>query len=199
MESLVTSTTLVARLRNLEDQEAWSEFVNLYGPMVYRLARRRQLGREAADALVQSFLVRAVEALPKFAYTRQRGRFRSWVLTVALNEIRQAKRSDAARRRAADKYEQVLAQKDQPDDELQRWWEQEEAKRIVHLAMARLKSDVAQEKFDVFHLVAFEGAAVDAVAQQFGLTKPRVAVIKYRMLERLRKIVKEIEEQWDEG
>lgn len=198
MESLVTSSTLVCRLRNLQDQEAWSEFVHLYGPMVYRLARRRKLDREAADAVVQSFLVRAVEALPKFVYLRGRGRFRSWVLTVALNEIRQDKRGDGARQRATERYEQVVAQQEHGDDELTCWWEQEERRRILQLALAQLKSDSPSEKFAVFHLVTFQDVPVEQAAQQYGLTKPRIAVIKYRMLERLRKIVKEIEEQWDE-
>ena len=34
-----TRQSLVLRLRNLDDQAAWAEFVGIYEPLIYQLAR----------------------------------------------------------------------------------------------------------------------------------------------------------------
>ena len=38
-----TSLSLIARLQELGDEASWAEFLRIYQPVVYRLARRRGL------------------------------------------------------------------------------------------------------------------------------------------------------------
>jgi hypothetical protein len=47
-ESPTTRLTLLARLRDLRDAGAWGEFMEIYAPLVYGLARRH--GIQDADA-----------------------------------------------------------------------------------------------------------------------------------------------------
>jgi hypothetical protein len=42
-EPPLTRVTLLTRLKDGRDAEAWREFVHLYGPVVYRFARTRGL------------------------------------------------------------------------------------------------------------------------------------------------------------
>lgn len=44
-----TRATLLARLKNRSDAEAWSQFQKLYAPLLYRYARGRGLSREDAE------------------------------------------------------------------------------------------------------------------------------------------------------
>ena len=55
-----TRPSLLLRLRNPQDEQAWREFLELYEPLIERLARRRGLQHADARELVQEVLV-AVE------------------------------------------------------------------------------------------------------------------------------------------
>lgn len=86
-----TSVTLLDRLRQPRDEDAWKRFVDLYTPLLYHWARR--LGLREADAveLVQDVFALLVEKLPQFAYDRN-GSFRAWLRTVLLNRWRERQR-----------------------------------------------------------------------------------------------------------
>ncbi len=42
-----TRSTLIAQVRSPENREAWAQFVTLYRPVIYRMARKR--GMQDAD------------------------------------------------------------------------------------------------------------------------------------------------------
>ena len=54
-ESPTTSFSLLARIRDLGDGAAWAEFVEVYAPLVYGLARKRQ-PQGSGDTDVQQVL-----------------------------------------------------------------------------------------------------------------------------------------------
>src|SRR5260370_5851409 len=84
-ESPQTRLSLLERLRDAGDTQAWEEFVDLYAPLVYRLGRRCGLQDADAADLTQEALGVAASALPKFRYDAERGTFRGWLLAVARN------------------------------------------------------------------------------------------------------------------
>jgi DNA-directed RNA polymerase specialized sigma24 family protein len=79
-----TRVTLLARLGNPHDREAWEEFVALYGPCIFNFARRRLPQEEDAADVLQEVL----SAVLKGTYQRPKGRFQKWLLTIVLNENR---------------------------------------------------------------------------------------------------------------
>src|SRR4051812_24054851 len=79
-----TRLTLLERLRDPQDQSAWTEFVSLYGPLLFRFARRRlNQDEDAADVLQE-----VLGAVLGGKYERPRGRFQKWLVTILLNKIR---------------------------------------------------------------------------------------------------------------
>jgi DNA-directed RNA polymerase specialized sigma24 family protein len=48
-----TRPSLLVRLCDLSDERAWSEFTEIYGPLVHRCGRRRGLQEADAQDLVQ--------------------------------------------------------------------------------------------------------------------------------------------------
>ena len=78
-----THVTLLAQLRqDPSDQAGWDEFVDRYGPHIYRWCRQWKL--QDADALdvTQDILVKLAQKLRAFAYDPSRS-FRGWLKTVA--------------------------------------------------------------------------------------------------------------------
>ena len=68
-----TRMTLLERLRDRQDQHAWVEFIDLYGPVVFNFARRRlPQDEDAADVMQEVF-----RAVMGGSYQRPKGRFRN--------------------------------------------------------------------------------------------------------------------------
>ena len=68
---LTTSPTLLNRLRQPSEPEAWARFVNLYTPLLLSWAGRQGFQEADARDLVQEVLVKLVRALP--TYERREG------------------------------------------------------------------------------------------------------------------------------
>jgi len=79
-----TSPSLLERVRQRSDGEAWGRFVALYTPLLFFWARKCGLQEEDAADLTQEVFAALVEKLPAFTYDPHRS-FRSWLRTVTLN------------------------------------------------------------------------------------------------------------------
>src|SRR5437016_1274792 len=88
VEIPATRPSLLIRLRDSQDQEAWSQFVDLYAPLIYDFARRRGLQDADAADLTQEVLAAVAQGVRKFEYDPRRGSFRGWLFTVVMNKFR---------------------------------------------------------------------------------------------------------------
>ena len=123
-----TPASLLERLRQPFDAEAWSRFVSLYTPMIYSWACRARLQEQDALDLVQEVFVILLRVLPTFSYDRDRS-FRRWLRTVTLNTWRNG------RKRAGNRVLHAAADADQVavPDELEDIWESEYREHVVSL------------------------------------------------------------------
>src|SRR6516164_1369001 len=76
-----TSGTLLRRVRSPLDQEAWNEFVELYGRKIYGWCRQWGLQEADAEDVTQDVLLRLASKLRAFAYDPSRS-FRGWLRTL---------------------------------------------------------------------------------------------------------------------
>jgi RNA polymerase sigma-70 factor (ECF subfamily) len=60
-----TRSTLLAQVRSPENREAWEQFVLVYRPVIYRMARRRGMQDADAQDLVQTVLMRVAGAIDR--------------------------------------------------------------------------------------------------------------------------------------
>ena len=74
-----TRITLLARLRENGDAEAWKTFVDLYTPLVYRYCRSRHLQDADSRDVTQQVLAIVHRWIGKFEYDKERGKFRNWL------------------------------------------------------------------------------------------------------------------------
>lgn len=81
-----TQSLLLANIQSLENREAWAEFVQIYRPVIYRMARRRGMQDADAQDLSQEVLVRVSKALDRWE-PQSDTRFRHWLRKVASNAI----------------------------------------------------------------------------------------------------------------
>src|SRR4051812_16268875 len=100
-----TSFSLIGRLGDPRDGEAWGHFVTLYAPLLR--AWVRPICGQDADDVIQEVLVVVTKRLPEFAHSRRMGAFRAWLRSVATNKIGDHLRS--SKRRASADADEVLA------------------------------------------------------------------------------------------
>src|SRR5437870_9169699 len=85
-EAPLTRPSLLVRIRDLGDQQAWARFVETYAPLVYGFARKHGLQEADASDVTQEVL-RAIAA-HRADYDPLRGSFRGWLYTVTSRKFR---------------------------------------------------------------------------------------------------------------
>src|SRR5688572_18925910 len=72
-DSFSTRQSLLLQIRDLNNDGAWSQFVDAYAPLVYRYARRQGLQDADAADITQDVLRSVVRTAGEFVYDPARG------------------------------------------------------------------------------------------------------------------------------
>ncbi len=189
-----TRSSLIARLADMGDNDAWREFASLYEPFIYRQARRFGLQHADARELVQEVLVAVSTAVTRFTIDKQRGRFRTWLYAVGrniclqyLSKLRACERgSGDSKVRAA-----ILATPDPssiPSRELTL-----DLKRHAFLWVAHeVRSEFQPNTWRAFWQTAVENHSIQSTATDLGMSVGAVYIARSRVMARLRQRVQEV-------
>src|SRR5882724_10631801 len=92
-DELPTSATLLRRLRDPGDRDAWASFAESYGKRIYAWCRRWQLQEADAEDVTQGLLVKIPTKMRSFSYDPKVGSFRAWLKTVVRHALADFDRS----------------------------------------------------------------------------------------------------------
>ncbi len=177
-----TRVTLLERLRDPQDQAAWAEFVDLYGPLLFNFARRRVPQDEDAADIMQEVL----RAVLRGSYQRPHGRFQKWLVTILLNQIRDF---HAARERRCEvsggtAVQERLLEEPSRDDEDE--WDQERQRHLFRVAAERVRARTSPLHWDVFERTALHNQSGQEVGRALDLSLTNVYAIKSRLLKEIK-------------
>lgn len=71
-----TRASLILRLREYADRDAWNTFVEIYGPLLARSARKLGMQSSDIDNLIQEVLLSVAKSIEDWGNRTDRGRFR---------------------------------------------------------------------------------------------------------------------------
>ena len=195
-DSPVTRSSLLVRIRDARDKDAWDQFVEIYAPLVYQLGRKRGLQDADAADLTQEVLRAVAGAAGRLEYDRRRGSFRSWLYTVARNKLHNFL---TARRRHREGCGDPGALDRLPDpralDEEAALWDQDYERRLVDWAAGQVRGAFEPSSWQAFWLTAVEGRSAKQAAQALGLSVGAVYIAKSRVLTRLREKIRQFQDE----
>jgi RNA polymerase sigma-70 factor (ECF subfamily) len=198
LEAPATRASLLVRIRDGHDHEAWRQFVQLYAPVVYGFARKRGLQDADAADLMQDVLRSVSAAAGRLNYDPSRGTFRGWLYTVARNKIFNF--LDSGRRKidrgSGDSgVREKLEAQPEPEWDLAASWDQEYEKNLAALAMRRVQQEVQPATWQAFWRTAVEGENGRDVAKALGMTPGAVYVARSRVMARLKEEVQRMQQE----
>lgn len=190
-ELIPTRATLIARLRNWQDQSSWQDFFDTYWNLIYGVALQGGLTPAEAEEVVQETIISVAKHMPTFKYDPEIGSFKGWLLNMTRWRI-----TDQLRKRGA--HVPIRETEDGPgagDEEmvgpdLEKVWDNEWEKHLATIALDRVKKRTDPKLYQVFDFYVNKEWDPEKVAKAFGLPVAQVYLAKHRIMEL---IIKEVE------
>lgn len=193
-----TRDSLLLRLKDPRDREAWDQFADLYRPVIYRLARGRGLQDADAQDLSQQVLMAVASAIPRWQPSSEQTRFRHWLRRVAKNAT-----LNALSRRPKDiggggsDFHHLLreaADRDPATEEAIDW---ESRREIYRRAVEQIRNELNESTWQIFARSTIDGESVRSVAKSMGKSIGAVYVARCRTMSRLRQVADRIQQELD--
>ncbi len=190
-----TRASLLIRVRDPADQAAWHEFVEIYRPVILRLARQKGMQDADAEDVAQQVLVSIARAVEQREHDPRRAKFRTWLGRVAHNAILNALTRKKPDRGSGDSaLLAVLTQHEShtgADSDLLRL---EHRREVFRWAARQVRKEFHQTTWDAFWQTAVECRAVDDVAEELAKNRGAIYAARSRVMRRIQEKVTEYEQ-----
>jgi RNA polymerase sigma factor (sigma-70 family) len=190
-----TRASLLLRLRDPRDHAAWTEFIDLYAPLIYNYVRKQGLQDADAVDLCQDVVTAVVGAVGQLEYDPARGSFRNWLFTVVWRRLLNWRRAQRGRPRGSGDIttQRLLEQCPVPQGE-QETWQSEWQRRVFTWACEQIRRDVSASTWQAFWRTAIEGEPGQRVAADLGMSIAAVYLARSRVVARLKILVRSVPE-----
>lgn len=192
-----TRPSLILRVRDPNDADAWNQFATLYRPVILRLARRKGIQAADAEDLAQQVLLSVAGAIERWQPDQQRARFRTWLQTIVRNAIFNAihRRSpDQATGGDVDPEHFEINQNARFNDE--ETLRDEYRRELFLQAAQQIREEFVEETWDSFWQTAVVGIDIDVLASQTSRTRGSIYASRSRVMKRLREAIEALEQHY---
>ena len=194
-----TRLSLVTRLKNAADHEAWSEFTAIYEPLILRLLERDGLQESDARDVCQQVLAAVARDIEQWRPDGRDRSFRRWLFRIARNRVIKFLEGERKGQRALGG-SGVHAAMEQTRDEresISEVFEREYRQQLLVQAAEAIRAEFRESTWEAFWLSTIEGHAIADVAAQLGVSVGSVYVSRSRIVSRLKSKVRDITDEED--
>lgn len=182
-----TRSTLLVRLADRGDQEAWHTFDQLYRPMIVGYACTRGLDNADAEDVAQLCIESVVKHIADYRH-QHIGSFKAWLRSIAANKIRDLYRRRRDQQADSAIWNQHHDPKPTPDEVWERHWLMEHLRYCVE----KVRPDIADHTYWAFYHTVIENLPAKETAARLGIPVNQVYVAKFRVLERIRASLRDL-------
>jgi len=178
-----TRPSLLVRVKQPNDGNAWREFFDLYVPLLARFARSRGLKAEEAEDVAQECMNVLARTMPNFDYSRDKGSFKNYLFTQVSHQIADRLRRKRPRQAESGELRRLPAPE---DDDAAKQWEHHWLKEHLAYCLKNIEGEFAPTTMTAFKLYVLEEWAVEKVCAVLNISSNQVYLAKSRVTRRLR-------------
>jgi RNA polymerase sigma factor (sigma-70 family) len=195
VESPNTRPSLLVRIRDPQDERAWAEFLDIYTPLIYRLARRKGLQDADAADLVQEVFRAVAGAIDRWDPDPSKGSFRAWLFRIARNLMVNFLIHQQRHPRASGDSQvgRLLEGQTAPPGPESALFDAEYRRRLFAWTAEQVRPEFRTATWNAFWMTGVEGKDARLVAESLGISVGAVYHHKSRVMARLRQRIEEIE------
>lgn len=182
----VTTTTLLERLADYENRDAWGRLVDRFRRPIASFALEMGVAPRDAEDVVQETLTAFADAFRRGKYDRTRGRLSSWLFGIAHRQTL-AQRRRAARHPAAPDPDAT------PEAAASEVWEHLWDRFLLEKSLEATRLEFSPDVYRAFELVALQDRSPADTAAQLGMELKAVYNAKHRVAKRVREIAADLE------
>jgi RNA polymerase sigma factor (sigma-70 family) len=182
-----TRSTLLQRLADGDDSEAWQIFDKLYRPMLVGYGVSRGLVQADSEDVAQQCVQQVIKHISGYQH-RDPGSFKAWLRTIAENKICDLHRARKEHQAASG----IMSNAQDPAPTPDQAWEQHWLIQHLRYSVEQIRPDIAEHTYWAFYHTVIDGDAPQTVAERLAISVNQVYVAKYRVLERIRSALNEL-------
>lgn len=190
-----TRQSLLIRIQDPRNEQAWHEFLEIYEPLVYRLARRH--GFQDADArdVTQEVFTTIAQAIERWDPDPSHGSFRGWLYRIARNLLlnflasKQNRLRGSGRTEFARWLEQQPAEADAPTE-----FDLEYRREVFQWAAKKVQPEVSPTTWQAFWKTAVEQRPIEQTARTLNKSVGAVYAARSRVMARVKREIDRLQE-----
>jgi RNA polymerase sigma factor (sigma-70 family) len=194
--ALSTRASLLLRLSDPQNHEAWVEFVTLYEPIIYRILRQHGLQDADARDVMQELLLVVSRNIDRWQPKYAHGSFRGWLRRVTRNLIIQwlKRRGREAVSRGNCNLEELLELAPSTGDADSIEFDLGVHRALFQRASQQVRGQIRPTTWEAFWETVVLGNSPADTAAKLNMSVSTVRVAKCRVLARVRAVVAAWEE-----
>ena len=190
-----TRLSLLFRVKDTADGDAWREFAKIYRPVICRLAARRGLQPADAEDLAQQVLIAIAGAIERWEPNQSRAKFRTWVRRIAENAILNALTRGFRDPGSGSDDVRVLLEQEPANSADSDQLQAEYRREVFAWAAGQIRDEFSDQTWSAFWLTAVDGLNVEEAIHQLGCTRGSVYASRSRVMRRLKEKVGEFDDE----
>ena len=194
-----TRASLMVRLRDPQDQQAWAQFVSIYEPLVLRMMRQRGLQEADARDVTQQVILAVMQAVERWQPDGAAASFRRWLFDIArklaLKFVQRAtpRKGPARRGRGGSDMLELFQTLPEPEHRTVAAFDEEYRQAVFEWAADKVRTEFRDSTWQAFWRTCVQNEPINAVAEALGTTAGNIYVARSRVIARLRKFVEGID------
>ena len=185
-----TRLSLLKRLQNGQDETAWTEFHEIYQPVLTRMVVSAGLATCDQQDVVQEIWIAIYRGIEKYEPRSHAFAFRGWLSKIARNTaINYLSRKTSRQWTESLRDIATLTDRNSTKQMLQEQWDREYQRQVLQWAALRIASRVSAATFSAFWRTVVDGEDVESVAKEMGMTAGALYVSRGRIMATLRREV----------
>ncbi|MDD7985002.1 sigma-70 family RNA polymerase sigma factor [Lentisphaera marina] len=185
-----TRQTLLQKIRDVQNEDSWNEFVGIYRPYIYVIIKNLGVRSTEIEDHVQSTLVICWQKLPDFEYEPERGRFRYWLSRIAKYTVNNHIRKFSRRSELDKKLDLPTSLSPEIEEISDKEWKIFISKKAWDNIQASLSKN-ARLCFEALMI----GESFDSISQRLDIPKNTISVNKKRTEEKMFKEIQRLQRE----